>query len=99
MSDSRPPRVFEQPHRELRVEITLTALAAPPSQAEREAIAAAVNLALWPSPVVRTPVPAPWRFSGRWWQGASGANRGFPPPVDELWKTGGRSWGLPAPPA
>lgn len=53
----------------------------PPTDEETAAILAAVE-ALWPKPAPETEAPAPrhapWRFSGRWWNGPTPISRARP---------------------
>ncbi len=63
----------------LRVEVNLTDEARPPSPAEEQAIALAVEEAL--RTTIRRSVPpgaADWRFSGRWWRTGARPGTVFP---------------------
>ena len=60
---------------------TPTPMHTPPDDQEAAAILAAVE-ALWPKPLAATDHPArrsaPWRFSGRWWNGPTPVRRARP---------------------
>ena len=61
----------------LRVEVTLTDLARPPSPDEVEAIALAIEKALRAAAPAEAAIPrSDWRFSGRWWRQHPGRSPG-----------------------
>ena len=61
----------------LRVEVRLTDLARPPSPAEVEAMALAIDKALGAAEPAKSVIPpSDWRFSGRWWRQHTGRSPG-----------------------